>query len=175
MLEDVALRLEQYRNKLTWRSVQTIVNKALIDSRQDIIQMNRDQLAAGLDAQERNLRPTYLTDRYFNSLKEGNRYANFKKHYIDKPRFAFYQYTPAISPTPNIYLTGYFYSNIVVEKAKLSPDGGLDIAIGNASAITEDIVSKYGAEVLGLTQRHAEYLYEWYIKFNIDAYLEDAL
>lgn len=168
-------RVEYLRSRLSWDKIVAISNKALRDNTEIIAKLNKDQLAAGRDRTDALLRPTYLNDPYFKTKRGAQGYANLKAHKIKKPRMSFGVYPEATDNTPNLFLKGYYYEHIKSNVPKLGDSGVIKFGLTNDSAIADDIADKYGAEVLGLSNKHAEYFYEWYIKFNLEEYIDNTL
>ncbi len=147
-----------------------VVDKVFEEQKDIVLMMQQDQLAAGIDAMERTLQPSYLHDPYFKKSGSAKGYEAFKKYKAKKPRIQLGQYQPAIGGTPNLYISGHYYKGLVYKGVDLLEDR-LEVRIDNTTEFAQDIATKYGRNVLGLTEKHIELLYKWYI--NPD--LEDEL
>lgn len=174
---DVVKKLEAFSENVTYDKLKAIVLRALRDNKEVLVTMQRDQLAAGLMSNEQQLSPKYISDPYFKTKKGAEAYDRFKKTRARKPTIQYAKasgYTNAIDGTPNLYISGKFYKGLQVRDISIK-DGKALITIGNTDSITEAVRQKYGREVLGLTNRHIDIFYKYYIELDLFEYVKEYL
>lgn len=166
-MNEVRKEFRELSKKLSYERVKKIIDRALAENREFILKMQQDQLAAGIDSKERLLRPTYLQDPMFKSPKSAKGYSEFKKNKASKPRIWYSQYQPALGDTPNLYITGVYYSGLLVKESKVLGDT-VNIQIGNAASFASEVSMKYGRELLGLTDKHLDLLFKYVINLDLE-------
>lgn len=109
----------------------------------DIMELQRQQLFAGLASNGQDIRPYYSEDLkpsgFFHSVESAGRYAAWKKDGISYP------YSANRNPdAPNLYINGRFHSELGVEF------GGDSVAVVGQTGYAKGIVAKYGIGTFGL-------------------------
>jgi hypothetical protein len=138
-----------------------------------LLDLNRDQLLYGRDADGNVLKPDYVDDSYFqkykNPLKAAIRYKKMKmaledEHY-GKIRFGHLQLFDDKSPdTPNLIVNGSWFMNhlfINVDKDKYTIDSG-----GQAANDIQSKYEGYGHRIYGIAPASAKYYYFGFIRPN---------
>lgn len=120
----------------------------------DVESYIREQLWSGLDGQEKELRPTYLTDPYFKQrYGEGwrlmaEKYADWKMD-ITPPSSGRLGFRPRARVVPNLFIDGTYHRSIMADKI----DNG--VSIGATASFAGEIEQKYGEYIyqVGRTAR----------------------
>ena len=130
---------------------------SLVKDRYEFVIYVKQQLYSGLDGYEQPLRPTYMTDPYFkevygkNWVNEARRYMNWKED-ITPPSPSFLGFNPRKKETPNLIVTGEFYSSIT---ANGTPDG---FSIGTSGlSFGNEIEGKYGSKIFKISPSAKKY------------------
>lgn len=110
----------------------------------EIMEMQRQQLFAGLASNGEDIRPYYSEDLkpsgFFHSVESAGRYAAWKQDGIRYP------YKANRNPdAPNLYINGRFHSELDVD---FGPD---TVGILPTTPYAAGIVAKYGINTFGLT------------------------
>ena len=111
-----------------------------------------EQLFAGVNGRGNPLRPTYLTDPYFRQeygkgWKEAARAYMEWKWGMSYPKMpSWLGFRPRRKETPNLIITGEFYSSIYAVRK------GFGIEIGTrGTSFGDDVERKYGSIIFGIT------------------------
>lgn len=111
---------------------------AVVETKQDITEIQKEQLLHGLDASGNDIHPTYLEDTYFKTVAAAQRYSDWKDRITPNSRRK--------KGVPNLFITGVFHDTLetVVKKDVFYQD--------SKSRIFPDINRKYGSNLLGLNK-----------------------
>ena len=109
----------------------------------------REQLESGLDGDEKELRPNYLSDPYFKTRAAAVAYMRWKER-ITPPRQSSLGLRPRPAKVPNLRITGFYHMSI----RALPVEGGVRIASGGVD-FAKGIEQKYGSGIykVGRTAR----------------------
>ena len=122
------------------------VQVALMDQREEIIRLQREQLFEGKDSDGNDMRPYYSEDLkpsgWFHSKESAMRYALWKKTGISYP-----VQVQRNDDAPNLYIDGKFHSELEVRF------GSSSVGVYPATPYAADIVGKYGMEKFGLSEK----------------------
>ena len=146
-----------------------MLRKTMEESRGDVYDLVTDQLYSGINGRDKPLRPTYLHDPWFKSdeagkwKNNGRGYAMWKKE-EHPPTPSFQGYPPRDVYTPNLIITGEFYSSI---RVNVSPEG---LKIGSETTMGKDIEKKYGSIIFGLGPRSRGYFIEYILNPALKEY-----
>lgn len=126
-----------------------------------ILDLNRDQLLYGRDAEGRVLTPTYYDDPYFKTKEQARAYVSNKVRLSHQHKsmisYSYVQLFPEKDViTPNLIVTGEkFFNHFFI---KISDNS---YSIGSVGEVAPDIENKYG-EVYGLApQSRSHFYYRW--------------
>lgn len=120
-----------------------LVRDTIINHPDDILDLQKQQLFAGLASNGQDIRPYYSEDLkptgYFYTTESAKRYAEWKMTGINYP------YTADRNPdAPNLYINGRFHDELGVQ---FDAD---TVGIVGASTYANGIIEKYGIETFGL-------------------------
>ena len=122
----------------------------VITANRDFAEMAvREQLESGLDGNEKELKPNYLTDPYFKTRAEAVKYMRWKEA-LTPPRQSSLGLRPRAVKTPNLRINGFYHQSI-----KAVPVAG-GVRIGSQGTdFAPGIEHKYGDALykLGRTAR----------------------
>lgn len=119
-----------------------------MESNADLVEETiQEQLASGLNGDEKPLRPTYTNDPWFNTEAAGHWKGKAKaymkwKAKITPPARSWLGFPERDKDTPNLYIVGMFYASI---KAKRTNKG---LMIESNIPMGKDIEKKYGSIIL---------------------------
>jgi len=120
-----------------------MVERILQRHEPELLELQKDQLYAGLDSRGQLLKPSYSQDPYFKNPGAGSRYAAWKQSRTPRADSSLFPTKP--TDTPNLIITGtLFYHRLFVEV------GGGNLMIDANSPIMAKLDSKYGNLLLGL-------------------------
>lgn len=140
-LQELYSRIEGVRDALHSGEIPRL---AVLPYGDDILTLQREQLAEGKAASGEDLRPHYSEDikptGYFNSTATAANYAAWKQT-INNP----YEAGARNPDAPNLFITGKFYDEIGVE---FGSDRARIVALTPFAA---QVMAKYGADAFGLT------------------------
>ena len=127
-----------------------------------LLDLNRDQLLSGRNADGETITPSYTQDPFFKSREQAERYLKIKQGLESehKGRMRFVQLCPEKgSDTPNLIVNGrlfhnYFFIKVTNEAYK----------IGSTGEAAADIESKYNNRVFGLAPKSKEFYYFGFIR-----------
>ena len=136
-----------------------LVRNVLIPHRDDIHELQCQQLFAGLAANGKEIRPYYSEDLkpsgYFHSVESAGRYAAWKKDGINYP------YKANRNPdAPNLYINGRFHSELGVEFLMDA------VGVAPLTSYAAGIVAKYGINTFGLMMSNWTLIFTEYGAYN---------
>lgn len=140
ILNDLRARVQRVNDGLqTGASIRDVI----IQHPDDILELQKRQLFAGLNSQGEDIRPYYSEDLkpsgYFHTVESAGRYAAWKKDGINYP------YAASRNPdAPNLYINGRFHDELGVQFAADT------VAIVPTTLYAAKIVAKYGITTFGL-------------------------
>lgn len=140
-LQELYSRVEGVRDALYSGEIPRL---AVLPYGEDILTLQKEQLAEGQSASGEDLRPYYSEDLkptgYFHSTATAANYAAWKQT-INNP----YEAGTRNPDAPNLFITGKFYGEIGVE---FGSDRARIVALTPFAA---QVMAKYGADAFGLT------------------------
>ena len=142
-----------------------------------LLDLNKDQLLQGRDADGNILTPGYLQDDYFPTSKMAQAYLR-KKIRLEQIHWARMRFLTGIElypgkneNTPNLIVTGPFHDGFFIKATKGSFDK-LDAigeyTIDSSYEDADDINSKYKGRVYGHAPRSKAFIYFTYIRPTIE-------
>lgn len=118
-----------------------------------LLDLQKDQLFAGQDAEGNSLRPSYLEDPYFSSRKEAQAYSDWKDTMSQRDANPIFLKRP--SGTPNLIITGaWFYDTLIADMQKDT------LVMRSDSFLIGKLEAKYGQYLLGLNKTALRYYVE---------------
>ena len=155
-----------------YSSLDATIQNEVAQNSDVLLDLNRDQLLYGRDAEGEVLTPSYLDDPYFkenykNPLKAAVRYKNYKK-LLEDTHWGMIRYTGAqlftdkSGDTPNLIINGNRFMNFLFIHVS-----GDQYTIGSTGIAAGDIKKKYegfGHPVFGLAPVSKEYFYRGWIR-----------
>jgi hypothetical protein len=132
-----------------------------------LLDLNRDQLLQGRDADGELLSPTYMNDPYFNTEESGRWFHNaggyFKmKRFLEnlhRQRMTYAElYGEKPTDVPNLIITGPFQNSFFIRVSRDS------YTIGATYVDADDISAKYKNRVYGLAPKSREFYYFGFIR-----------
>jgi hypothetical protein len=130
-IQDMISRVQDLRLQLP-----DMVNNAIIQEQDWITEYQKAQLYDGKNSEGNDITPSYLDDPYFKTRKQAIAYARFKQKISPNPVRNFY--------TPNLYINGFFYSNLYVKV------NGQSIEFDDSADFSPAVEEKYQKKLLGL-------------------------
>lgn len=146
--------------------------KSLDDHRDFVVFFIREQLYSGLNGEEKNLRPTYDDDDFFNEPgKWYHRAMDYKvwKARITPPRQSNLLGFPArLLMVPNLYIDGTFFNQINAFRRGnvLVTDPGVKNG--------PDIVAKYGENILDMGPTAIEYFNKNFLYPELETFFKEC-
>lgn len=139
------MTLHELQRRLKGFNILTELADSVDETKEAVVELNREQLLHGLDSEGNYLSPTYLEDPFFKSPESGKRYAEWKARIEpkrDKPFFV-----------PNLFITGRYHSTI-------------DLSVTQETMVTtsddpaaDSIEAKFGEDIYGLnSESKSEYI-----------------
>lgn len=141
----------------------TILSDEVRKSSDVILDLNRDQLLYGRDANGEELTPGYLSDPYFKSFEQAKSYfiAKFKleQEHMNRMYYNKVQLFPKKDRnTPNLLITGeLFFNHFYINVSNNS------YTIGSNGSAASDIEAKYG-KVYGLASASRDFYYKNWLR-----------
>ena len=140
ILDDLRKRVEDVNDKL---QTGELVRNVIVRHPDDIMELQKQQLFAGLASNGQDIRPYYSEDLqptgYFRSGQSAARYASWKQSGINYP------YTANRNPdAPNLYINGRFHSELGVQFTNDT------VGVIGTTGYAQNIISKYGINTFGL-------------------------
>jgi hypothetical protein len=133
-----------------------------VDQTQDVLlDINRDQMLQGRDADGNLLAPTYTNDPYFKTPEAAGRYSKMKYilEVVHRNRIRNAElYGEKPTDVPNLIVTGPFQNNMFIRVTKSSYE------IGSTYGDANDINSKYKNRVFGIAPRYKAYYWFNYLR-----------
>lgn len=131
-----------------------------------LLNLNKDQLLYGRDADGNLLAPTYLNDPFFKTKAAAERYYKMKQRleasHISRIRFGNIQlFAPKPSDVPNLIVNGMFQDRFVINVS------GKSFTIDSSYIDGDDINNKYKGRVYGLAPVSKEFYYRHYVRATI--------
>ena len=144
------MTISEYLSKLKTFNILTEVSEIMRNDNGDLRELVKDQLYAGLDGDEKDLRPTYFEDPYFKSRASAENYSKWKDALSQRGESIF---APRKRGTPNLIITGTaFYNRIRVDVT--------DEIIVKSSGLSDKLIRKYGESILKLSKTAIGYYIE---------------
>lgn len=133
-----------------------------------------DQLHSGLNGREKAIRPTYLTDPWFNTKDAGQWYKNPEGYMKWKTKIrppggapSYLGHAPRDAKTPNLIIRGDFYDSITA----VPVSGGLRME-SRGTSFGADVVKKYGTVLLGVGSKGRGHFVEYVLRDDVKAYFK---
>lgn len=120
-----------------------LVRNVVVQHPDDILELQKQQLFAGLTSSGQDIHPYYSEDLkptgYFRNPQSAARYAAWKLDGINYP------YTANRNPdAPNLYINGKFHDELGVQFDAVA------VGVVGATGYAKKIVAKYGVQTFGL-------------------------
>lgn len=142
ILDDLLTRVQRVNDGMTTGEM---VRDVVIRHPGDIMELQREQLFAGLAANGKDIRPYYSEDLkpggYFHSTESAKRYANWKSSGISYPSLGGFSRN---IDAPNLYINGKFHSELDVQF------NAQTVGIIGRTTYAKGIIAKYGQNTFGL-------------------------
>lgn len=146
--------------------IKSIISDEVKKTSDVILDLNRDQLLYGRDAEGKELTPGYLSDPYFKTFEQAKSYF-YMKFGMWKEHDALMSYTKIQlfpkkdSNTPNLLVNGnLFYNHFFISINNNS------YTIGSSGNAAPDIEKKYG-NVYGLAPASRDFYYKNWIRVRL--------
>jgi len=130
---------------------------------------NKDNLWDGKTSTGLNITPTYLTDPYFPHTTPGGRVITAKAYMAWKSSPGYMQGSSRNPETPNLFISGKFYSEISAAVTELGIEFDAETSLGKA------IQAKFGNEVIGITDEDWLPIREKVIPEYVEALIQKLL
>lgn len=142
ILEDLLTRVQQVNDGM---KTGAMIRDVIVQHPDDIMELQREQLFAGLAASGKDIRPYYTEDLkpggYFRSAESAKRYATWKATGISYPSLG--GFSRNIN-APNLYINGKFHSELDVQF------NAQTVSIIGRTTYAKGIIAKYGRNTFGL-------------------------
>lgn len=167
----MATFLEAYDNYMEFsKGLVPMLEKLLHENKNMFEAYIREQLNAGINGNDKPLRPTYLNDPYFNTKEAGSFYKNARRYMKWKeeirPPYDVTLFGIRRSPeTPNLIIRGDFHDSITA----VPIDKGLRIESRGVS-LSNDIEQKYGQAIYRFSSYARRHFMENFIKKGLEDY-----
>jgi hypothetical protein len=113
-----------------------LITSSLEQTKEALIDQNREQLLAGKTRDGKDLSPTYLEDPYFKSQESAQRYSDWKDRITPNPN--------RVSGVPNLFINGYLHSSMGV---KIS---GQNLFYSASASFGNKVEQKFTDKIYGL-------------------------
>lgn len=150
------------------------VVKSVMDSHKgEIVGIIQAQMRAGVDGNDNPLRPTYLSDPWFNTEEAGSwkgrakAYMLWKKDITPPEPISWLGYPARNANTPNLIITGKFYDSL---RAKMFDDKMVFTTEG--TPFGDDVVNKYGIDLLKVGQKGVNYIVQTWVRPRLESYFK---
>ena len=159
-------KLEKMRERLD--NVPEVVEWFVHDNKEMLVDLNRDQMLLGRNAEGEILTPGYLEDPYFKTPEAAQRYAA-RKAILERRHHERITY-PLNFPekdrnTPNLIIRGDFQDAMFI---KPTPDS---FTIDSSYKYAGDIDTKYRKKLYGLAPLSRQYVWDNGLRYKIMNYL----
>lgn len=148
------------------------VMNTLGNYRNEIVDIIQEQLSVGLDGNEKKLTPSYMSDPWFQTSDAGIwqgkalQYMMWKEK-ITPPAPSWLGYPSRDKNTPNLWITGRFYSSIA---AQLFSDRLVFVSEG--TPMGGDIINKYGKDILKVGDKGVAHIVKYWVKPRMERYFK---
>ena len=135
----------------------------------ELLELNKDQMLLGRNAEGEEFEPTYLNDPYFKSPAAAQAYAAMKYglEFVHKSRLTFpLNYPDKPKDVPNLIVTGNFQDGMFL---KTTADSFI---IDSRYDESRDIERKYNNKVFGLTPLAKEFWWNYRLCEAIRRYID---
>jgi len=151
--------IDDFIDKLESFDMVSEAGKLIMENKQQILEMNKDQLWAGENTEGMPIRPSYFEDPFFKTRQQARAYANWKQRITPNPKRAL--------GTPNLFINGYYYNSQDLQVQ------GTDVVYTSTLIGGEDIDVKY-RNIRGLTPINMQRLMNTRILPGLIKALNDA-
>lgn len=149
------------RERLKNFNAEAIAEKAMEESKGDILKYNQEQLLAGKTRDGTDITPSYLNDPYFKTREAAQRYSDWKDRITPNSKRK--------SGTPNLYIDGTYHRSIRVTQS------GEVLNFDSTFNGANDIERKFGEKIYSLGgEFKAEFIRES-LQPNFSKEVENAL
>lgn len=169
-LKDTLNRLVAAHNLL--RNLNGVVTEVMVDNKDVLLSLQKDQFLAGQNSKGSDLSPSYLEDDYFTSPQKAQNYARWKESHAERHNSLIS--VPGLFPAknwmvPNLIVTGVFYSGLFINI------GQTEFELGSSARMTPGITSKFGADTFGLNLISRTYFWNNYLVPVLIKYLNNGM
>lgn len=147
-----------------------MVERIIAENQDEVEQLIREQLLAGVDGDEKELRPTYTNDPYFkekygkNWRKKAESYREWKND-ITPPAPSKIGFRGRNENTPNLIIEGMFHRSIKAEPIA----GGLRIGTHGID-FGKDVESKYKSTIFKVSRTANKYFIKKILRKKVEGY-----
>lgn len=154
------------------RGFKGMVEKTITENSDEVERLLREQLLAGVDGNEKELRPTYTGDEYFkkygkNRIKKAQDYRDWKND-ITPPAPSKIGFRARNVNTPNLIIEGMFHRSIKAEPIA----GGLRIGTHGID-FGKDVESKYRSTVFKVSRTANKYFIKKILRKKVEGYFRN--
>ena len=152
-----------------------VVKNELDTHKDKIVGIIQAQMSAGVNGNDQPLRPTYLSDPWFNTEEAGNwkgkakAYMLWKKNITPPESISWLGYPARNVNTPNLKITGKFHESL---RAQMFDDKMVFTTEG--TPFGDDVVQKYGIDILKVGQKGINYIVQTWIKPRLERYFKSC-
>jgi hypothetical protein len=155
--------IKQVYEKFTaaYNAIPETISNTVAQTPDVLLDLNRDQLLQGRDADGKLLSPTYTNDPYFSTPERGESYSKMK-HLMKvehRSRMTYAElYGEKPTDVPNLIITGPFHAGFFIRTSRDS------YTIGSGYRDAAEISAKYHDRVYGLAPKSKEFYYRGFIR-----------
>lgn len=122
--------------KWTQIDVELIAEVSVANTKEEMLDLNLEQMMEGKTKEGTDISPSYLEDPYFKSRESAQRYSDWKDKITPNPKRK--------KGVPNYYINGQYHSSIEIEV------NGESIDFSSSFSGAADIAQKTGGKLFGL-------------------------
>lgn len=134
--------VQELIDRLEKVSIHQLTMESLDETKENILESQKEQLLEGKTSEGTDITPSYLDDPYFKSRASAQRYSDWKDEITPNSKRS--------KGTPNLYINGHYHSRLEIEI------GDDDITTSNSADFDPDVERKYGNKLLGLEAEKLE-------------------
>lgn len=163
-LSEISGSMESARAFIAKGGIYEVAAKVAAREKSVLLDLNRDQLLSGRNAEGSLLSPDYLTDSYFDTRERAEAYAKRKDSLLDGHNSLIRHrglYPGKPRNTPNLIVTGPFQDGMHILVS------GRDYEIDSSYRDAGNIKRKYDNRVFGFAPPSVEYFFNEYIRAEV--------
>lgn len=150
-----------------------VVRDVMDSHKGQIVSILQAQMKVGVDGNDAPLRPTYLSDPWFNTEEAGpwkgkaKAYMLWKKEITPPESVSWLGYPARSVSTPNLFITGKFHESL---RAQMFDDKMVFTTEG--TTFGDDVVQKYGIDILKVGQKGVNYIVQTWVRPRLESYFK---